>query len=628
MMMSRKPYKQELLKLRFIRSVTDHFTVRISLAPPVRPQAIIKTLMGRGIPLFVDPEHPEDVVDRIVNLLENVKEVQRRLLENLLERHGDCEYLRKYKKDGKIEVQTFRERVPVITYEDIEGDIQRTAQQEKHPDILCCEEPVHFHQSGGTSGGKLKLLPVTASARETLVEYFFMIDAWFQMKSTVQRRTADGIGMTFFFGGDCLKTPSGHDLLLVSSWFARSSICAYRQTPERFASPLDVILCKDFHQSVYCQLLCGLIRSSEVVMMSSLIISVLATALTFLKENWEEMCNDIDTGKLSARITDEKVRLALSQILHTPNPELASRIRAVCSKDTWAGILLRLWPKLRFISGISTGPLLQFVDHFEFFTDHKVPVVSLLYGSSEGGIGINPYPDAHPSDVTYVFLPQMGYFEFRNLKDSSVVEISDVIVGEEYEFIMTNLSGLWRYKMADVLKCVGYYHSSPEFRFLGRENTLVNVAQEIVYEYEMTSAVESAAKLHLFSGAHLMGYTTTVNINSLPGHYVVFWELQVDHSTSEDEHQEELEQCCLAIENGLNEKYTDDRNLGTIGPLEIILVKPGSFSKLTQQAQANRCSNQLKQTRTYKPDHPAVQFLYSAAQQKFRTSRLAKNFVI
>ncbi|BBN02279.1 hypothetical protein Mp_2g14010 [Marchantia polymorpha subsp. ruderalis] len=543
--------------------------------------------MGRGVPLFVEPERPEEVVERIVYLLENVKDIQRILLENLLKKHGDCEYLEKYKKDGKIDVQTFRERVPLITYEDIQRDIQRTAQRGKHANILCCEEPVHFHQR----------------------------------KSTVKRTSAGGIGMTFFFGGDCLKTPGGHDLLLVSSWFVRQSMSAYRQTPERFASPLEVILCRDFAQSVYCQLLCGLIRSAEVAMMSSLIISVLATAVTFLQENWEELCNDISTGKLSARITDQKVRRAVSQILHTPDPELAAKIRAECSKDTWAGILTRLWPNLRFISGICTGSLLQFVDHFEFFTDHKVPVVCLVYGSSEGAIGMNPYPDAHPNDITYVFLPQMGYFEFRNIRDSSVVDISDVVVGEDYEFIMTNLSGLWRYKMADVLKCVGYIHSSPEFKFLGRENTLVNVAQEIVHEYEMTLAVESAAKLHLFAGAHLMGYTTTVNVKSFPGHYVVFWELQIEHSSAEGEHQEELEQCCLAIENSLNEKYRADRNMGTIAPLEINLVKPGSFSNLMQQAQATRCSTQLKQTRTYKPDHPAVQFLYSAAQHKFRSSK-------
>ncbi|BFI27848.1 protein MpGH3B [Marchantia polymorpha subsp. ruderalis] len=305
--------------------------------------------MGRGVPLFVEPERPEEVVERIVYLLENVKDIQRSLLENLLKKHGDCEYLEKYKKDGKIDVQTFRERVPLITYEDIQRDIQRTAQRGKHANILCCEEPVHFHQSGGTSGGKLKMLPVTGSARETLVEYFVMIDAWFHMKSTVKRTSAGGIGMTFFFGGDCLKTPGGHDLLLVSSWFVRQSMSAYRQTPERFASPLEVILCRDFAQSVYCQLLCGLIRSAEVAMMSSLIISVLATAVTFLQENWEELCNDISTGKLSARITDQKVRRAVSQILHTPDPELAAKIRAECSKDTWAGILTRLWPNLRFI---------------------------------------------------------------------------------------------------------------------------------------------------------------------------------------------------------------------------------------------------------------------------------------
>ncbi|KAG6549536.1 hypothetical protein Mapa_008917 [Marchantia paleacea] len=577
--------------------------------------------MGRAIPMFVDPPHPEAIVERTEKLLENAKQVQRRVLENLLEKHGGCDYLRRFQADRKIDIQTFRNESP-ITYEDIDGDIQRIAQEEKHSDLLCCEETVHFHRSGGTSGGKLKILPVTATARETLVDYFTTVDAWFQMKSKWHATTNDGIGMTFFFGGDFSKTANGKELLQVSSWLARSSVCAYRQTPACFACPLEVVLCKDFHQSMYCQLLCGLIRSSEVVVMSSLIISILATALTFLRENWEEMCNDIETGKLSGCITDDTLRLALSNILNAPNPKLASRIRAECSKDSWAGILMRVWPKLRFISAIATGPMLQFVDHFDFFSDSKIPVLTLLYGSSEGCIAINPHPDAHPNDVTYVFLPQMGYYEFRNVKDSSVVEISDVTVGEEYEFVLTNLSGLWRYKMGDVLKCIGFFHSSPEFRFLGRENVLVSVAHENIYEYEMTSAVESAAKLHLFPGAHLMGYTTTVYTKCLPGNYVVFWELQLDHPASEDDHQEELEQCCLAIENGLNEKYRRDRNLGTIGPIEIILVKPGSFSALSQQAQATRCSNQMKQTRTYKLDHPAVQFLYSSAQQKFRSTRL------
>ena len=51
-------------------------------------------------------------------------------------------------------------------------------------------------------------------------------------------------------------------------------------------------------------------------------------------------------------------------------------------------------------------------------------------------------------------------------------------VGKEYEIIITNLSGFYRYRIRDVIRVAGYHGRTPQITFSYRISQMVNLAAE------------------------------------------------------------------------------------------------------------------------------------------------------
>lgn len=69
----------------------------------------------------------------IEELTSNADQVQRRVLEEILTRNADVEYLKRHDLDGRTDRDTFKNVMPVITYEDIQPEINRIANGDKSP---------------------------------------------------------------------------------------------------------------------------------------------------------------------------------------------------------------------------------------------------------------------------------------------------------------------------------------------------------------------------------------------------------------------------------------------------------------------------------------------------------------
>lgn len=70
-------------------------------------------------------------------------EVQRKVLAQILSRNAETEYLKRHGMKGCIDPETFKNNVPVVTYEDIQPDIQRIANGDFSP-ILCAQPITEF----------------------------------------------------------------------------------------------------------------------------------------------------------------------------------------------------------------------------------------------------------------------------------------------------------------------------------------------------------------------------------------------------------------------------------------------------------------------------------------------------
>ena len=80
------------------------------------------------------------------------------LLLGMVRKNADTEYGRRYNFASINSIADFQKQVPVITYADIQADMERVAGGAKN--VFTAEDPVMFAQTSGTTG-KPKFIPVT-----------------------------------------------------------------------------------------------------------------------------------------------------------------------------------------------------------------------------------------------------------------------------------------------------------------------------------------------------------------------------------------------------------------------------------------------------------------------------------
>ncbi|KAK8672867.1 hypothetical protein V6N13_111224 [Hibiscus sabdariffa] len=530
----------------------------------------------------------EEGLKMIEELTSNAEQIQDDLLKGILSRNAGTQYLRRF-LHGQTDKQYFKENVPIVSYEDLKPYIDRIANGETS-DILLAEPITAFFMSSGTSGGQPKLMPVTAEVAQLWAMFRTLYE------SPVMKHFGDlnksGKRMEFMFARPEIETPGGLKATSVTtSIFKENGFIA--MLPKLYTSPVETIFCPETQQSLYCQLLFGLIQRGEVAMVGSFFAATVLRAIKFLENHWQEMCSDIKTGQISHRITDIGCRNAASLIMK-PNPALADLIEDICNSKSWEGIIRKVWPKARYVGCICTGVMEQYTTELEFYSG-GLPLVSALYASSEAFCGINLEPLCKPSDVSYTFVPNMAYFEFLPVKNdgneyiemgsknevTETVDLVNVKLGHCYELLVTTSRGLYRCKIGDVLMVTGFHNNAPQFQFVKRQNVAISVDQEKTSEADLFKAVTEAKALLDPIGFILTEYTSYADTSSAPGHYVLFWELKEkegNHCTEPD--PKIMVECCVRMEESLHYTYKIYRKKNIIAPLEIRVVKQGSFEAL------------------------------------------------
>lgn len=63
----------------------------------------------------------------------NADSVQQRVLAEILTQNAHTEYVNRFRLNGATDRDTFKSKVPVVTYEDLQPDIQRIANGDRSP---------------------------------------------------------------------------------------------------------------------------------------------------------------------------------------------------------------------------------------------------------------------------------------------------------------------------------------------------------------------------------------------------------------------------------------------------------------------------------------------------------------
>jgi len=412
-----------------------------------------------------------------------------------------------------------------------------------------------------------------------------------------------GKGLYFLFVKSETKTPGG--LLarpVLTSYYKSDHFKTRPYDPYMvYTSPNEAILCPDSYQSMYTQMLCGLYEREQVLRLGAVFASGLLRAIRFLQLNWKQLTQDIRSGTLNPNVTDAAIRSCMDRIMW-PNPKLADFVARECSKDNGEGIITRIWPNTKYLDVIVTGAMAQYIPTLDFYSG-GLPLACTMYASSECYFGLNLNPMCKPSEVSYTIMPNMAYFEFLPVDSGStrnspprLVDLVDVEVGKEYELVITTYAGLYRYRVGDILRVTGFHNSAPQFHFVRRKNVLLSIDSDKTDESELQKAVENASKLLKNYNTSVVEYTSYADTKTIPGHYVIYWELMVKNESGNPPPSQVLDRCCLTMEESLNSVYRQGRVAdNSIGPLEIRVVKNGTFEELMDYAISRGASiNQYK----------------------------------
>nr|XP_048328695.1 indole-3-acetic acid-amido synthetase GH3.10 isoform X3 [Ziziphus jujuba var. spinosa] len=454
---------------------------------------------------------------------------------------------------------------------------------------LVGDDDFHFCSSG-TTEGRQKYVPFTRHSAQTTLQIFRLAAAY---RSRVYPTREGKRILEFIYSSKQFKTKGGLTAGTATTHYYASQEFKLKQekTNSFTCSPQEVISGGDYKQTTYCHLLLGLFFSDQVEFVTSTFAYSIVQAFSSLEDHWQELCSDIRQGTLSSRINPPKMRKAVLDIMVSPNPSLASKIEESCKelqRVDWFGLVPKLWPNAKYVYSIMTGSMQPYMKKLRHYSGN-LPLVSADYGSTESWIGVNLDPSLPPEDVTFAVIPTFSYFEFiplyRQNKDcNSVLDdfiedapipLSQVKIGQEYEIVLTTFTGLYRYRLGDVVEVAGFHNGTPKLNFICRRKLILTVNIDKNTEKDLQMVVERGSQLLSKSNAELVDFTSHADTVNQPGHYIIYWEIkgQIDDTI--------LQHCCTEMDASfVDHGYVVSRRTTSIGPLELRIVESGTFKKI------------------------------------------------
>lgn len=499
--------------------------------------------------------------------------VQTKLLEYIFRIQKDTKYGIQH-KFAQIGINEFLSVCPLTTYDDYKDLIKEVVDGGKYSQLV--SEPITLFQETSGTTGKVKLIPRTNQFSLRALQAFQAVEYVAQshfdnLNTTCQK------GLALVNTTPNKFTPAGIPRGTGTSGGLSDALKKFKLANDlvsiKYSSPPPVFLIPDSESAYYCHLLFGLLDRQVTNISANFAANVLEAVQT-LERHWRQLTEDILVGRLHESLDlDVATRQKLQTYLQ-PNPGRAKELQTYFETG-FEGILPQIWPRLAYVQCITTGSMQIYSDALRFYTGH-VPLYSGGYAASEAWIGVNLYPERQPQ--AYVVTPNTAFFEFvpEKLIDQDqppTVKLTALTVGESYEVVVTTLAGLYRYRLGDVVKCVGFHNKSPMIEFLYRRQGLLNLLGEKVSEDVVLAVLSNTFSDHL-----LIDYTCRYEYSENPWRYVIYLETKdsegLFYQKEEIQHQMDVVLCRLS------DRYRDLRATNRIGQLRLKLVCRGSFSDL------------------------------------------------
>ncbi len=412
-------------------------------------------------------------------------------------------------------IADYQRIVPLSTYADYDEYVWRMADGEKG---LITNLPVRRFTESSGSTGKSKLVPLSFWAE--------WVAQCFGFSAPI------GCAVKWFFRKGRALPPQKGLLTAETSWrkvkggtiscLSSVPLLNIRPLVPLFAtSPKEVLFPDGSDMDMHYLKLRFALINKKTSYLGTIFITTLESMFFYMEENWEMLCDDIEKGIINENVNvPDHIRKKLNKKLK-PMPKRAEELRAEFRKGfDESPIIPRILPKVQWLYGMGTGALSLYSKKLRRYIGEDMPIHYLGYTATEAFMAV----PMELNSFEYVMLPQNGFYEFRPIEQEgydNLLTIKDLEPGKEYELILTNMSGFYRYRIEDVVKCTGYYYQVPKITFCYRLNQIANISGEKISQMAFDEIVEnlSEAMDDLY-----IGYSIYPDRSTSPGHYVLLVE--------------------------------------------------------------------------------------------------------
>ena len=506
-------------------------------------------------------------LSRIKKSTYNPEKHQRLFLEKLINDNKNTVFGRDHDFASIKTYEDYRKNVPVYDYNGLNKYHDLLQQGEK--DVLFPGRPFMYNTSSGTTG-KPKLIPISPAFYKqlSLFNKYWMYSIYEKNKTVFTGKSLSSVGKAiegYADDGVPIGSVSGNSIQNIPSIIKKgySSIYEFFTIDDydlRYYAVARNALEHNITISV-CASIANIFRYHEVIM-----------------ENFDEMVSEIREGRLKSEVYEalpEEIRAEAMSRVH-PNPERADELAGL--KEKYGDKLLpkHYWPNLVVTNVWVQGNFALLVDKLKEYFPVTTVFRSFGYQASEGRFGISlenhwNYSLLIPNEYFYEFIP----FEKRDDENPPVKLYHELELGERYYIIITNISGLYRYDMNDILEVVGFHNGCPLIKFIQKGAGIVNIMGEKLSEeqvIEATKAVESEN-------------TWTVNNYIMFGDYTVFkyeYFVEFEETLTKEQKQEFIVQLDEKLKT-LNIEYSSKRDSNRLPLPDIIELPRNSYQRIKEE---------------------------------------------
>ncbi len=434
--------------------------------------------------LIAAEAHSRHALGSFLRAAQRATTVQHGVLIDHVRRNATSDYGRDL---GFKHIRTYADfvrQVPLQTYEDISPFIDRVREGDLKALFGRGQAVLMFALTSGTTD-RPKYIPVTPRF----------------LKDVRRGWNAFGVKALLDHPGQFLKpilqvssrmdesmSPAGIPCGAITGLMARTQKKLVRKY---YLTPMDVALIDDPVARYYTVMRLAMPHSEIGFTITANPATQLKLART-ADDHAAALIRDIHDGTLDSTLeVPAEVRKALAPRL-TADPERAAVLQSLA--DDRGALLPRDYWSIGFLCNWTGGTLGLYLRDFEHYFG-ATPVRDIGLIASEGRMSI-PVEDGTPAGVLEVC---GTFYEFIPASENDAVHprclrSHEVEVDQEYFLALTNAAGLYRYRIGDMVRVVGFCGEAPIIEFLGKGSHVSSLSGEKLTERQITDAVSEVVE--------------------------------------------------------------------------------------------------------------------------------------